>query len=283
MVNKSNNRHKHRTEQQTSDHNFAKDLAYDFGGAILFSFPLLMTMEMWWLGFYMDRFRLALFLGLAFLMVLALSYLEGGEETFKIEVLDALVAYATGYTVAAVMLFLLGIIKSGMSADEIIGKIALHAVPCSIGAILARRQLEAEETKKEARRREGYHAKLFLMGVGAIFLAFQLAPTEEIILIGYMMSGWHAALLAIVSLCMMQAFLSSIERRPKVPIFSAGFFWNVFLRFTIVGYTLALMLSLYILWTFGRLDGVAALDIIRAMLVLGFPAALGASAARLIL
>jgi len=283
MVNKSNNRHKHHTEQQTSDHNFAKDLAYDFGGAILFSFPLLMTMEMWWLGFYMDRLRLALFLFWALVIVLALSYLEGGEETFQIEVLDALVACATGYTVATVMLFLLGIIKPGMSLDEIIGKIALHAIPCSIGAILARRQLEAEETKKEARRREGYHAKLFLMGVGAIFLAFQLAPTEEIILIGYMMTEVHAALLVLVSLCMMQAFLSSIERRPKVPIFSAGFFWNVFLRFTIVGYAVALLLSFYVLWTFGRVDGIAALDIVKASVVLGFPAALGAATARLIL
>jgi len=283
MVDKSNSERERNRQEQTSNHNFAVDLAYDFGGALLFSFPLLMTMEMWWLGFYMDRFRLALFLVLAFLMVMALSYIEGGEETSTIEVLDALVACATGYTVATVMLFLLGIIKSGMSADEIIGKIALHAVPCSIGAILARRQLEAEETKKESRRREGYPGKVFLMGVGAIFLAFQLAPTEEIVLIGYMMTGWHAAALAIVSLCIMQAFLCSIERRPQVSIFSPGFFWNVFLQFTIVGYALALLLSLYVLWTFGRLDGVAAQDIIRSMLVLGFPAALGASAARLIL
>lgn len=270
-------------QENSSNHNFALDLAYDFGGAILFSFPLLMTMEMWWLGFYMDRFRMALFVALAFLMILALSYIEGGEESFKIEVLDALVACATGYTVAAVMLLLLGIIKSGMSVDEVIGKIALHAVPCSIGAILARRQLEAEETKKEARRREGYHAKVFLMGAGAIFLAFQLAPTEEIILIGYMMTGWHAALLAVVSLFIMQTFLSSIERRPQVSLLSAGFFWSVFFRFTIVGYALVLLLSLYVLWTFGRLDGVVALDIVKATFVLGFPAALGASAARLIL
>jgi putative integral membrane protein (TIGR02587 family) len=282
MVEKSNREHE-RTQEQPSNHNFVLDLAYDFGGALLFSFPLLMTMEMWWLGFYMDRFRLALFLAVAFLMIVALSYLEGGEETFKIEVLDALIACATGYTVATVMLLLLGIIKSGMSADEIIGKLALHAIPCSIGAILARRQLEAEETKKEARRREGYLAKVFLMGVGAIFLAFQLAPTEEIVLIGYMMTGWHAAGLAIVSLCIMQAFLCSIERRPQVSIFSASFFWDVFLRFTIVGYTLALILSLYVLWTFGRLDGVAAVDIVRSTLVLGFPAALGTSVARLIL
>ena len=167
-------------------HRFGRDLAHDFGGAILFSFPLLMTMEMWWLGFYMDRFRLALFFVLAFVLVMGLSYLEGGEETFMIEVLDALVACAVGYTVATVMLFLFGIIKPGMSADEIVGKISLHAVPPSIGAILARRQLDIKETKKERRRRQGYGAKLFLMGVGAIFLAFQLAPTEEMVRIGHM-------------------------------------------------------------------------------------------------
>ena len=283
MVDSSNIGPKRSEQKKTSNHNFGVDLAHDFGGAILFSFPLLMTMEMWWLGFYMDRLRLALFLILAFLMVMGISYLEGREETFKIEVLDALVACATGYTVAAVMLLLFGIIKSGMSADEIVGKIALHAIPCSIGAILARRQLDVEESGKEKRRREQYGAKIFLMGVGAIFLAFQLAPTEEMVLIGHMMTKWHAAALAVVSLGIMQAFLCSIERRPQTSIFSADFFWGVFLRFTIIGYALALLLSLYVLWTFGRLEGVAAADIVLAMLVLGFPASLGASAARLIL
>ncbi len=261
----------------------AVDLAHDFGGALLFSFPLLMTMEMWWLGFYMDRYRLALFLSLAFVVVIALSYFEGADETFKIEILDALVACAVGYTVAATMLVLFGIIKPGMSADEIIGKISLHAVPGSIGAILARRLLEVEETKKERRRREWYGAKIFLMGVGAIFLAFQLAPTEEMVLIGHRMTEWHALALALLSLCMMQAFICSVERRGRQRFFTADFFWGVFLRYTVVGYSLALMISLYVLWTFGRLDGAALAEVIMATLVLGFPAALGAAAARLIL
>jgi putative integral membrane protein (TIGR02587 family) len=271
------------TQEQGAGHNHAVDLAHDFGGAILFSFPLLMTMEMWWLGFYMDRLQLALFLTLAFIMILGLSYFEGGEETFAIEVMDALVACATGYTVAAGMLLLFGIIKPGMSADEIVGKISLHAIPCSIGAILARRQLNVEETHKEQRRKQGYGAKLFLMGVGSIFLAFQLAPTEEMVLIGHMMNGWQAAALSVVSLCVMQAFLCSVEKGRRKSIFSAGFFRDVFLRFTIVGYALALLISLYILWTFDRLDGMALQEIILATLVLGFPASLGASAARLIL
>ena len=37
-------------------------LARAFAGAIIFALSLLMTMEMWWLGFYMDRLRFAFFL-----------------------------------------------------------------------------------------------------------------------------------------------------------------------------------------------------------------------------
>jgi putative integral membrane protein (TIGR02587 family) len=283
MVENSTSLHKRAESEQNLKHSFGIDLAHDFGGAILFSFPLLMTMEMWWLGFYMDRYRLALFLVIAFSLVIGLSYFEGGEETFKIEMLDALVACAAGYTVSTMMLALFGIIKPGMSAEEIIGKISLHAVPGSIGAILARRQLDVKETNKEKRRRQRYGAKIFLMGVGAIFLAFQLAPTEEMVLIGHRMTGWHAAALALVSLCIMQAFICSVERRREASSFSAGFFWNVFLRFTIVGYATALLISLYVLWTFGRVDGADTAELVMATLVLGFPAALGASAARLIL
>jgi uncharacterized membrane protein len=45
----------------------------------------------------------------------------------------------------------------------------------------------------------------------------------------------------------------------------------------------ALLISLYVLWTFGRLDGAGAAETVMAMLVLGFPAAIGAAAARMIL
>ena len=280
MANRSNSG---RAQESSVKHSFGVDLAHDFAGAILFSFPLLMTMEMWWLGFYMDRLRLALFLALAFATILGLSYFEGGHETLKIEILDALVACATGYTIAAVMLLLFGILEPGMSADEIVGKVSLHAVPCSFGAILARRQLDVEETRKERTRRQGYWAKIFLMGAGAIFLAFQLAPTEEMVLLGHMMRGWQAAALAVISLGVIQAFTCSIELGPRGSFFSARFFWGVFLRFTSVGYAIALLLSIYVLWTFGRLDGAAAAEVVKATLVLAFPAALGASAARLIL
>ncbi len=60
---------------------FALGLVRAFGGAILFSFPMLMTMEMWWLGFYMDPLRLALFILLAIPLLVGLSYYAGFEPT----------------------------------------------------------------------------------------------------------------------------------------------------------------------------------------------------------
>jgi putative integral membrane protein (TIGR02587 family) len=103
------------------------------------------------------------------------------------------------------------------------------------------------------------------------------------VLIGHQITGWHAATLALVSLGIMQVFLCSIEAKGQQSIFTTGFFWGIFLRFTIVGYALVLLLSLYVLWTFGRLDGAALSEAMMSILVLGFPGALGASAARLIL
>jgi uncharacterized membrane protein len=58
--------------------------------------------------------------------------------------------------------------------------------------------------------------------------------------------------------------------------------WNLFLRFTVVGYAIALLVSAYVLWTFGRLDGMSVDAIVATLVVLAFPAAIGAGAAHLI-
>ena len=60
-------------------------------------------------------------------------------------------------------------------------------------------------------------------------------------------------------------------------------FLSGFLRFTVVGYAIVLVVSFYILWTFGSLDGLGFEEQLKAVIVLGLPAALGASASRLIL
>lgn len=267
---------------------FAIGVARAFGGAIIFSLPLLMTMEMWWLGFYISPSRLVLLLVLIIPLLVGLSHFAGFEQTFrwKDDFIDAFVAYAVGFLASAPILFLFGIVEATMSADEIIGKISLQAVPASIGALLAQGQLGGKQDKQAQERkrdRAKYGGDLFLMAVGALFLAFSVAPTEEIVLIAHKMTEWQAVMLAALSLVLMHAFVYSVEFRGQVSTPRGTSLWNVFLRFTVAGYAVALLISLYVLWTFDRTTGMSTEVIVMAVIVLGFPGAVGAAAARLIL
>ncbi len=265
---------------------FAMGLVRAFGGAILFSFPMLMTMEMWWLGFYMDRFRLALLVLLNFPLLVGLSFYAGFEVTYHrlADVLDAFSAYAVGFATAALLLLVFAIIEPGMSANEIIGKIAIQAVPASIGAMLARSLFGDSQPHEEKRRSARYGGGLFLMAVGALYLSSSVASTEEMILISFMMTPGHVVALQMFSLVLMHGFLYAGVAQGNSPVPSNVVpFWKRLLRFTVVGYGIALLISFFMLWTFGRTDGLAVGQVIQATAVLGFPAALGAGAARLIL
>jgi len=269
---------------------FFAHLARAFGGAILFSFPILMTMEMWWLGFYMNGSRLALFTLFTVPLLVGLSYYDGFEPTsrFLDDLVDTVVAYAVGFTSSAVLLFLFGVIKPEMSADEIIGKISIQAIVGSFGAMFAQSLLigdEHEREESEKKQREAsYFGELFLMAVGAIFLSMSVAPTEEMLLISFQMSDWHTLALMIITLFLTHAFVYTVEFRGREKTTVRGKpFWHGFLRFTVVGYAIALVISFYVLWTFGSIDEMAFAEKLKATVVLGFPAAVGAAASRLIL
>lgn len=265
---------------------YGRGLARAFGGALLFALPLLMTMEMWWLGgFAIERPRLLLFLLVSLPMLLGLSYYAGFEPTFRLrdELLDALAAFAVGFIVATLVLTLFGVLTPSLTPAEMVGRIAVTAMPAAIGALLAGKQF-GTQALRATREREGagFLGALFLMSVGAIFLAFNIAPTEEVMVISYMMSPGHAVALIAASLLVLHAFVYALgfpgeDRRRK-----AGRFVPTFLRYTLPGYAIALAISLYCLWTFGRLDGVALHEQATMAVVLGFPAALGAATARLV-
>jgi|HigsolmetaGSP11D_1036233.scaffolds.fasta_scaffold10641_2 putative integral membrane protein (TIGR02587 family) len=263
---------------------YALALARASAGAVLFAFPLLMTMEMWFLGFYMDRYRLALFLVLNLPLLIGLSYYAGFERTadWRDDVLDALSALAVGFVASAAMLGLFGVLKPGMPLQEAVGKIALQAVPASMGAMLARKQLAGDGGGGEGREEAAsYGGELFLMTVGAIFVGFNVAPTEEIALIAFQMTSWHAVLLALASLLALHALVYTVGFGGQESRGGHGLV-SVFLRFTLVGYGIALIVSLYVLWTFGRIDGAGISTTAMTVVVLAFPAALGAATARLI-
>ena len=261
---------------------FAVGLARAVGSAIIFALPIFMTMEMWWLGFYMDRFRLVLLALLNVPLLTALSYHAGFEKTFSLkdDLIDAFVAYAVGFVCAAAVLLLFSVIEVGMPLNEVLGKVLLLAIPGSIGATLAVKQLGGQEDHKE--REDTYLGELFLMAAGALFLSFNVAPTDEMVLIAYRMTPWHVLALTFTSLLLMHAFVYAVGFSGQAEVQPGTPQWSVFLRFTVVGYALVLIVSLYMLWTFGRIDGTSLFEIVNTVSVLAFPGAIGAAAARLI-
>jgi putative integral membrane protein (TIGR02587 family) len=270
------------------DRKFLIGVARAFAGAIIFALPMLMTMEMWWIGFTIDPWRLVLLLIIQVPLLTALSHISGFKETqgWIDDLLDAGVAIAVGAIAATVILFVFSVIDFDTTMDETIGKVAIQTFPASIGAMLARKQLSgSDEDDRQSDRGNPttYSGEMFLMAVGALFLGLNVAPTEEMVLLSFMMSPWHEIGLVGLSLAGMHAFVYAVEFRGGPKPLPGTSFWSLFLRFTVAGYALVLVVCLYLLWTFGSTDGAGIQEMVSAVVVLGFPCALGAAAARLIL
>jgi len=283
MSEKSNMR---QVRQRSPNRAFATALARAFGGAIIFGLPLLMTMEMWWLGSYLPDGRLITFILVTYPLLVLLSHFLGFEKTFDVldDAVDAFVAIAVGFVASAAVLLLIGEIGREMSLDEVARKVTLQTGAGGIGALLAQSQFRMDRAEEEGRvERAGYLGELFFMLVGALFLSLNIAPTEEVPVLAGKVGAGHLITITLVSLAVMHAFVYALEFSGQAERPAGTAEWSVFLRYTIVGYVLALLASAYMLWSFGRFDGTGFYPAVAMTVLLGFPAALGAAAARLVL
>ena len=260
---------------------YAKDLGRAFGGALLFILPLLMTMEMWEFGISMDRARMLVFILAALPLLVGLAYYAGfsARRGPLNALLDTFAAIAVGFITATALLSLFGVITLQTQWENAVGQIAIQAIPGAIGALLARRQLAGGGEDDGDEDEASYAGELFLMAIGALFLALNVAPTEEMILIGYKATPWHALAILCASVVLLH-----------VVVFNAGFAGQeeqdkpvmAFFHFTLPGYAIAVAVSLFTLWAFGRTDGEDLAGIMNTAVVLGMPASIGAGAARLL-
>lgn len=274
---------------------FLTGLARGLAGALLFALPMFLTMEMWDLGFYIDRSRLFLLLLVNIPLLVLLARRIGFERTTTLReaIRDASIAYFLGMISSGLILWAIGVLRWDQSPGEIVGTIAIQSVPASIGALLGRSQLGGPEVGDEEReddsgRDDGgvetsYAGELFMMAVGALFLCLNVAPTEEMILLSFKMTPWHAIAVIFASIALMHGFVYALSFMGGHDLEAGTPGWHALIRFTLPGYLVALAISLYCLWTFHRLDDVATTQAMVTVVVLSLPGAIGAAAARLIL
>lgn len=254
-----------------------------FAGAVLFSFPMLMTMEMWSLGVAIEPARLLLFIALHLALLIGMASYGRDDDAFvtRKDALDAFAAYGIGVLASGTVLALFGVIEPGMSANAITRTIAIQTAPAAFGAMVVHLEIDEPAARIGPGHPHELAGSAFLMAVGALYLCSSLASTEEMMLIAYKMSAWQVCGLLVFSLVMMQLF-DEFAVEEDLGSAAGQSAWSVSIAMTCIGYAIALCISLYILWTFGRTDGLSFPQLAKEMIVLGFPAALGAGAARLL-
>lgn len=269
-------------------------------GGLLFSLPLLYTMEVWWAGFIAHPLRLLVYVLATFTLLLGYNRYCGLRcDASPVEVaIDSVEEMGLGLAIAALILWLLGQIGADMQLNEIVGKVLLEAMTVAIGVSIGTAQLGSSEGDQDGdtgiddvsgsepmpffQDASDFGGQMTITLCGAVLFAANVAPTEEIIMIAIESSSGKILGLALLSMLLgatilfysnftgSQLFIKN--RGIKTVAFGA-----------VITYAIALVTSAAILWFFGRFDGIAPLTCLSETVVLGFSATLGASAGRLLL
>lgn len=259
-------------------------------GGLLFSLPLLYTMEVWWAGFTSHPWRLAVYVLATFTLLLGYNYFVGlrRDSCFSEVVLDSVEELGLGFTVALSILWLLGRVTASMPLEEAAGKVVIEAMTVAVGVSVGTAQLGADDggedkgvsgTRSQA---GGFGGQLVVALCGAVLFAANVAPTEEIVMIAVEISTWRVLGLALLSLALgaLILYYSEFAGSKKHVRFDRH---HDVLVGTVVTYAVALASSGAILHFFGRFDGQTLAMCVAQTVVLGVAATLGASAGRLLL
>jgi putative integral membrane protein (TIGR02587 family) len=265
-----------------------QEYARGVAGGLLFSLPLLYTMEVWWAGFVAHPWRLALYVAATFALLLGYNRLLGlrRDTCFPEVVVDSVEEMGLGLLLSALVLWLLGRVTFGTEATEFVGKVVIEGMTVAIGVSVGTAQLgggEDDGDKGEAGAGAGgFGSQLIISLCGAVLFAANVAPTEEIGLIAFEISPWRLLGLAALSLGLGATILyySEFKGAREAVRFDAR---HDVLVGAVVTYAVALLVSAAILTFFGRFDGQALSTCVAQTVVLGVAATMGASAGRLLL
>jgi putative integral membrane protein (TIGR02587 family) len=262
-------------------------------GGMLFGIPLLYTMEVWWIGSFTSPIRMLSVLAASFVVVLLLNRTGGFRSSKDVKLVDALcdsvVALAIAVVSVLVLLVILREITSQTSLQEGLGKVVYEATPFAFGVGLARHFLRKSRTEDDDDDDDGdgdaVNATVADVGatlLGSAFIAFSIAPTDEVPMIAAAMSPiWQLVLMAatlVISYCIVfeAGFSNQDDRRAD----QGGIQSPV--TETLVCYLLSLATALALLWFFQRSSFEQPPgDILGQVVVLGLPAAIGGAAGRL--
>jgi len=268
-------------------------------GGLLFSLPILYTMEMWWAGFITHPARLLVYVLATFGLLLGYNRYAGlrRDASFGEVAIDSVEELGLGLVVSALTLWLLGRVSAGRPIAENLGQIVIEAMMVAIGVSVGTAQLgattddagigAADSGEDSAGAEDAEHAGHFpgqaiIALCGAMLVGANVAPTEEIVMLA--VESAPVQLIALVTLslglCALILFYSDFTGARR--FVSADTLTRV-LGGTALTYTIALLGSAAALWFFGRFDGNSFSVCLAETVVLDVASSIGASVGRLLM
>ena len=274
-------------------------------GSFLFGIPLLYTVEVWAIGSSTNPLRLLVVQAVTFIVVLLLTQIEGFRRSLTINpvetVLESIEALGIGIICAAIALILLRRITLDTPLSEALGKLIFEGVPFSLGVTLARSTLDR---RRSSERRTLDSESLFQATeglrstvstalrdtlvdidatlIGAIVIAFSIAPTEEIAMIAsdlpplWLLLVIGASLIISYIIVFASGFTDRRARAKRGLLLSP-------ITETLVAYIIVLLASTMMLIFFQQLTGNAPWqEWLSSIIVLGLPASVGGAAGRIL-
>lgn len=265
-----------------------KEYARGLTGGLLFSLPMLYTMEMWWAGFLLSPFRLVVYFIIGFGILMIYNYFVGIRESYTVlgGLSESVEEMGIALFLTVFILWITHRIAPGMSVDEIAGKTIVEAVTVAIGISVGKTQLGRRAEDEEVGNNKDPDRSLFRgVGVslcGALLVSSNIAPTEEVLVIALNAPVYKIILIALLSMALAGIILYSSNFKGSEVVIASPSRFDIFFGTTLT-YTVALISSAFLLWFFNRFEGLALYGIVAETVTLSFPCALGASAGRLLI
>lgn len=258
------------------------------GALLVIGTTFLHTMETWWWGWTLPAWQLLTYAVVGLGVVLAITRnvsfrqdreRNGGRGTpVRATVTDFAELIFQSFVTAYLVLLVLGVVEIGDSLILTARIGLLEVVPLGFGAAIANDLLQGEKQTDG----QSLTKMLATFSIGAVFVAGGIAPTQEIALIATHMGWARAAVLVVLSLLVAYLMLYELELQGQQRrVRSRRPFWRFGQVFLVYG--VALVVGAGLLAGFGHFDGTTAPVMAEMLVVIAFPASIGASAAHVVI
>lgn len=250
-------------------------------GAVILGVPLIYTQEVWFHGGNLSPELILGLLVASFTLNYALSNFVGfhSGRTFR-PLEDAIIGFGLSFVLATILLAILNRISLDSGWGPNLGIIAIAAVPLGLGFALGN-AMAPEDGGEDPEELSSVPGDLLASAAGAVLLALNIAPTEEPVLLAAEMGWGRLAVLVILALVLSYLIVFYAEFHGKSTRAKAAHPIHSPMVETALSYLVALLMAGLMLLAFGAIQGLDGPSLARVV-VLGFPASMGAALGRLL-